>query len=303
MPIYLPPLSRRAFLRRSLLAGTGIALAPELFAAPRHKDANAWVFFADPHIAGDAAKISRNTNMTEHLTAACKGVVGLAQQPAGVFVVGDCAYNKGEAEDYQQFTWLLEPLRATGLPLHLALGNHDHREHFRAALPPGETAKRPMADKQVALVKSSNVNWFLLDSLETTLSTPGLLGEEQLSWLAKALDANRRKPAVVVLHHNPGTLENVSGLKDTEALLAIIRPRPQVKAWIFGHTHVWRVRADTSGIHFVNLPPVAYIFHPGDPAGWVHATVRRDGMKLELSCLDTSHQDHGQAVDLKWRTA
>jgi len=303
MPFYLPPLSRRYFLKRSLLAGTGMLLTPGLFAAPRRKDANAWVFFADPHIAGDAAKIARTINMAEHLTVACKEVVGLAQRPGGVFVVGDCAYNKGEPEDYQQFTGLLEPLRRAGLPLHLALGNHDQREPFRAALPPNETAKRPVADKQVALVKSANVNWFVLDSLETTLSTPGLLGDAQLAWLAKALDANRRKPAVVVLHHNPGTLENVSGLKDTEALLEIIRPRQQVKAWIFGHTHVWRVRADSSGIHFVNLPPVAYIFHPGDPAGWVHATMRRDGMKLELRCLDASHPDHGQVVDLKWRTA
>jgi 3',5'-cyclic AMP phosphodiesterase CpdA len=187
--------------------------------------------------------------------------------------------------------------------LHLALGNHDHREHFWAALPPKDPAKRPVADKQTALVKAANVNWFILDSLETTLTTPGSLGAAQLSWLAKTLDVNKRKPAVVILHHNPGVRENISGLKDTEALLEVIRPRKQVKAWIFGHTHAWRIQEDPSGLHLVNLPPVAYIFRAGDPAGWVHATVRGDGMKLELRCLDTAHKDHGQIVDLKWRTA
>jgi hypothetical protein len=51
----------------------------------------------------------------------------------------------------------------------------------------------------------------------------------------------------------------------------------------------------------VNLPPVAYIFQQGDPAGWVHATTRHDGLRMELRCVDNTHKDHGQVVDLKWR--
>jgi len=204
MPIYLPPVSRRNFLKRSLLAGAGLMLAPELLAARRRTDANAWVFFSDTHIAADPAKIAREINMTDHLTRVASEVLALPRRPAGVFVNGDCAYNQGEPDDYQQFTWLLEPLRVGGLPLHLALGNHDQREHFWAALPPKDPAKRPVANKQAALVKSAKVNWFILDSLDTTLATPGSLGAAQLAWLAKSLDANRRKPAIVVLHHNPG---------------------------------------------------------------------------------------------------
>ncbi len=45
------------------------------------------------------------------------------------------------------------------------------------------------------------------------------------------------------------------------------------------------------------------LFREGDPAGWVHATLRRGGMKLELRCIDPTHKYHGQVVDLKWRTA
>jgi Icc protein len=301
MPIHLRPLSRRNFLQRSLLAGGALTVAPELLAAKRRTDADSWVFFSDTHISADAEKIARNINMSEHLQTASKEVLELSQRPAGLFVVGDCAFNQGEPEDYKQFTKLIEPLRADGFPLHLTLGNHDQREHFRAALSTDKSSQRPVADKQVALVKSSDVNWFILDSLETTLKTPGSLGEAQLEWLAKTLDANDRKPAVVLIHHNPGTRDGVAGLKDTEALFAIIRPRTQVKAWVFGHTHVWHVKEDSSGIHLVNLPPVAYLFHPTDPAGWVHANIRKDGMKLELRCLDRSHKDHGQIVDLKWR--
>ena len=65
-----------------------------------------------------------------------------------------------------------DPLRADGLTVNLALGNHDQRENFWAALESQKTARRPVADKQVALVKSKQVNWFMLDSLEQLCRRP-----------------------------------------------------------------------------------------------------------------------------------
>ena len=303
MPIQLPPTSRRNFLKQSLLTGAGLAFAPAVFAASRRTDPNSWVLMADTHIAADPSKIAREVNMTEHFAAATKELLALPRRPAGVFVVGDCAFNSGEPGDYAQFTRLLDPLRAGGMTLHLALGNHDQRENFRTALREQKSAAPPELEKQVALLKATDLNWFMLDSLEKTLATPGALGEAQLRWLTTTLDANERQPAIVLVHHNPGTQSNISGLKDTEALLQVIRPRRQVKAWIYGHTHNWKVEQDPSGIHLVNLPPVAYPFRPGDPQGWVMATTRRDGLKLELRCLDPTHMHHAQLVDLKWRKA
>jgi 3',5'-cyclic AMP phosphodiesterase CpdA len=217
-----------------------------------------------------------------------------------VFITGDCAFNRGEMGDYATLTQMLEPMRKEGMPIHLALGNHDHRERFWQALQEENVAKRPLADRQVALLETRHANWFILDSLETTLSTPGLLGHEQLEWLASALDANTKKPALVLIHHNPGLTGNL-GLKDTAAFLEIIRPRQQVKAYIYGHTHTWRVVKDSSGIHLINLPPVAYVFSEGEPSGWVRATLKSDSMRLELRCLDIEHKANGQVVDLKWR--
>ena len=95
------------------------------------------------------------------------------------------------------------------MPVHLALGNHDNRERFWEALPEEKAAQRPLADRQVALLRTPRANWFVLDSLEKTLSTPGLLGQEQLDWLAGALDANPDKPALVLIHHNPGLSGNI----------------------------------------------------------------------------------------------
>ena len=301
MPIHLPPISRRRFLVRSAAAAAGIALSPKLLAADKPTDPNFWALFSDIHLAADRSLIARGINMTDHFTSVSQELLLLPKRPAGVFINGDCAYNSGETDDYVLVAELLGPIRQDQVPIHLALGNHDHREHFWAALEQEKAAKRPVMDKHVAFLPTPHANWFVLDSLEQTLATPGLLGQEQLDWLARSLDANRDKPALILIHHNPGQRANINGLKDTEALFEIIRPRKQVKAYIFGHTHNWKVEEDLSGIHLVNLPPVAYVFKEGEPSGWVHATLERKGMRLELRCLDPAHKSHGQVVKLKWR--
>ena len=238
--------------------------------------------------------------MAAHFDKVSAELLALPKLPAGVFITGDCAFTTGEKGDYATLTALLEPVRRSQMPVHLALGNHDNRERFWEVLQEEKTAKRPLADKQASLMRTRHANWLILDSLETTNSTPGLLGFTQLDWLASTLDANPGKPALVLVHHNPGLSGNL-GLKDTSAFLDIIRPRQQVKAYIYGHTHTWRVEPDTSGIHFVNLPPVAYVFQEGQPSGWVKMTLGADSMRLELRCVDTTHKAHGQILDLKWR--
>jgi predicted phosphodiesterase len=115
------------------------------------------------------------------------------------------------------------------------------------------------------------------------------------------LDENADQPALVLVHHNPGKDGTIGGLKDTSEFFDVIRPRRHVKAFIYGHTHDWKVTPDESGIHLINLPPVAYTFKAGQPSGWVHATLDRSGMDLELRCVTPAHPQHGQKMRLKWR--
>ncbi|MGD0261901.1 MAG: metallophosphoesterase [Verrucomicrobiota bacterium] len=302
MPIHLPAISRRQFLVRSLAGGAALALSPRLLAAEKSTDPDSWALLSDIHLAADRRLVARGINMTDHFTSVSRELLALPQRPAGVFITGDCADISGETGDYRQVASLLQPIRGAQMPVHLALGNHDNRERFWDALQEEKAAPRPLADRQVALVRTPRANWFVLDSLEKTLSAPGWLGREQLDWLAGALDANPDKPALVLIHHNPGISGNI-GLLDTAALFAIIRPRKQVKAYIFGHTHAWKVWPDKSGIHLVNLPPVAYVFQTGEPAGWVHATLEDNGIRLELRCVDPTHKSNGQIVQLQWRAA
>ena len=301
MPIHLPPISRRAFFRRTAAAASALALKPSVFADNRRVNPDFWALFSDIHLSGNTAEIQRGVNMSEHFETVSRELLALNELPAALFISGDCALNSGEKEDYGTVSKLLEPIRAQQIPVQLLLGNHDNREHFWEVLQEEKSAKRPLADKQVAIVRTPRANWFILDSLEKTLSTPGYLGKEQLEWLGSALDKNAEKPALVMVHHNPGFGANM-GLKDTSAFLDVIRPRKQVKAYIYGHTHTWKIEQDSSGIHFINLPPVAYVFHEGDPSGWVHAVVEDKKMRLELRCVDTSHKDHGQKVELEWRS-
>ncbi len=263
---------------------------------------NSWALFSDVHLAADRSLKVRGINMSDHFEAVSRELRALARRPLGLFITGDCAYNSGEAGDYAVVADLLKPIRKQGLPVHLALGNHDNRERFWEAFREEQTAKRPLSDRQTSLLQTRNVNWFILDSLEKTLSTPGLLGQEQLDWLSRTLDANPSKPAIVLVHHNPGLEGGNMGLKDTFAFLEVLRPRKQVKAYIYGHTHDWKVETDNSGLHLVNLPPVAYVFQEGKPSGWVHARLRAEGMHLELRCIDTTHKEHGRKVELNWRT-
>lgn len=300
MAAHLAPLSRRDFIRHALIFSAALGVSPELLAASRRTDKDTWALFSDIHISGDPAKIVRGTNPTENFKLAAAEVLKLSRNPAALMICGDLAFSQGLSEDYRNLVSLLDPLRAAGLPLHLALGNHDNRERFWAAFP--KARKSYLKDKHALILKTPHANVFLLDSLERTNSTPGLLGEEQLFWLAKQLDSQKRKPAIVVAHHNPMDEPNTGALKDTQALFDVLRPRKQVKAYVFGHTHQWHIAEDTSGIHLVNLPALAHVFGEESPSGWVLATFKKQGMSLELRCVNRAHKLHGQKVELNWRT-
>lgn len=301
MPFHIAPLNRRRFLAGAAALGSSLLL-PAHWAEAKDIDPDHWVLFSDPHIAENPAEISRKVNMAEHFRRAVTEVLALEKRPAGLLVNGDCAYNKGLAGDYATFSGLLKPLSAAGIPLHLTLGNHDDRANFRAGLKGEGGAKSLLESKQVSIIEGKRANWFVLDSLDLPMVTPGKLGDEQRAWLAKALDARKEKPAIVAVHHNLefGTPEKASGLLDTKELFELLYPRKHVKALIYGHTHHWDVRAP-GGLNLINLPPVGYVFKDGDPSGWVDMHLTDKGARLELRSMDPKHPAHGEVKELKWR--
>ena len=192
----------------------------------------------------------------------------------------------------------LEPIRQARVPLHLALGNHDARETFRAAFhaekPPADTL---VDDHHVGVVNAAGLRLIVLDSLVRPNSTPGTLGDAQRGWLAKALDAEATKPTLVFVHHNPA-VGNAGALQDAQELLDLLAPRRQVKALVFGHTHVWDV-SNREGLYLVNLPAVAYPFNASQPLGWCRLTPNDGGATLELRPLGA--KEFRDRHDLRWR--
>ena len=244
----------------------------------------------------------RDVNMAANLERCVAEVLAPLAAPSGVIVSGDCACLKGLPEDYETFASLIRPLRESGLPVHLLMGNHDDRTHAVTAFGKEAAAPAPLENKHVTVIEDTLANWFLLDSLDIVNKTPGLLGEAQRTWLARELDARADKPAIIVVHHNVVRELNPLALQDSLEVLAMVRPRSHVKAVIYGHCHIWETLVDDSGIHLINLPPTGYIFKAGQPSGWVQATPEKGGLKLELRCLNPEHPLHGEVKDLAWRS-
>lgn len=298
MPVQLPPISRRKFLQRSLAAGAGILLAPGLVSAARPTNPHVWAMLADTHIAANPAQISRNCNMTDHLKHVCEEILALETAPAGLIVHGDCAISKGKPEDYTQFLQLLKPLRQSDLPIHLALGNHDNLQNLLNIARPKVASL--VQEKFVSTIESPRVNFFILDSLNgdppSTPSNPGRLGELQRQWLAQRLPQHKNKPAIIVVHHTPGAMD------DYDELLALMDKQKHVKAMFYGHRHTWGLSKTPDGVHLVNLLPTSYPSQPGDGArGWTQATFAADRVHLHVRCINRDNALHDSVHELKWR--
>lgn len=301
MPIHLPAVSRRHFLCTSLAASAGLLTVRWSKADAHASDGDGWALLSDTHLSGDREDIKNDVHLFKNLDQVLSEVRTLPNRPAGLLVNGDLALLDGQPGDYRLLAEMMNAVAAADIPVHLSLGNHDHRENFWQAIASQKAAQLPVESRHLTVVESPRVNWLLLDSLATTNVAPGTLGDSQLHWLAASLDARPDKPAIVMLHHNPDPKNpNTTALTDTDALFEILVPRRQVKAYVFGHTHHWSHR-EYEGIHLVNLPPTAYVFKAGDPNGWVHCTLNDDGAVLELHTIDAKHPKHGETLDLKWR--
>jgi 3',5'-cyclic-AMP phosphodiesterase len=296
MPIYLPPISRRSFLAGSLAAGAGVLLSHDALAAERKTNPHRWAMISDTHIGTHREDTRNGTKPAETFIKTVEQVLDLDPRPAGIIITGDLAFLQGLPANYRLIKELFQAIREAGIPLHLMLGNHDDRENFWAAFPEDKPAGAA-ADHQAAVVETPLANWFLMDSLFKTDVTPGLLGKDQLQWLAKALDAHADKPALLIAHHN---LEGLTGLQDAAALLQTAVDRKQAKAYFHGHTHQWKVRSEKE-IHLVNVPATAWLFDAREPRGWLDIILQKAGATVVMNALDKKHAKHGERLELKWR--
>jgi len=305
MPIILPPITRRQFIKRSLAFGGTAIMAPHALAAADRKgaglDQSRVALLADTHISADSSQRYPGTkwpgtpvkeenhewvNMADCLTEAAKSVLALNPRPAHLIVNGDCALSNGKESEYKEFLRLVEPIRAAGITVHVTIGNHDNRENLWKLLP---FLKREQMGVQAGVIELPHANLVLLDS-----GKRGVLGEEQLDWLAKELDQRADKPALIFGHFNPYPNRGIrpnKGMRDGASLLKLLAERKHARGYFYGHTHEWQYD-QRDHLHLINQPAVSYYFGKGHAHGWVDMKLSETTAELELQCIDPKHKQH-----------
>jgi len=306
MPIILPPITRRQFVKRSLALGGTAMMMPRALAAANGEgaelDQNRVALLADTHISADPNRVYPGTrwpgspvkesehegvNMADCLAQAAKSVIALNPRPAHLIVNGDCALSKGIEAEYKQFFRLVEPIRAAGVTIHVTIGNHDNRENLWKLLP---FLKKERMGVQAGVIELPHANFVLLDS-----GRKGALGDKQLNWLAKQLDERTDKPALIFGHFNPYPnrgVRPIEGMRDGSSLMKLLAERKHARAYVYGHTHEWQYdRRDH--LHLINQPAVSYYFGKGHAHGWIDMKLTETSADLELHCINRKHKQHG----------
>ena len=300
MPYLYQKKSRRHFIK-TLAGGAGAVMVMGMlpsFAAPGRKKGVRLNLLSDTHIPENKEEVYRGFYPYRNLL---KGVEQIREYPADMAVItGDLARLEGKQGDYEALKGLLEPLNGE-MPVAMALGNHDVRDHFLAVFPetPGERAA--VSGRFVQVIEYPDLRLILLDSLIFTNDSPalGLLGKAQREWLDTYLKDHAEKPAFLFLHH---TLDDSDGaLADADRLFRIIAPQKHVKAIFYGHSHVYRFDV-REGIHLINLPAMGYNFRDEDPVGWVEAQLTPEKGEFRLHTVAGNTSRDKEITRLKWRS-
>lgn len=296
-----PSLSRRRFFRLAGLATLAFPLRG--LAALDTSGGDEVVILNDIHLTGiPEEKIPANAKADgEHLRAAVKQILAQPKKPAAVIINGDLALQVGTAADYAVVRALIAPLREAGIPVHLTLGNHDVRDVFTQAFPEMKSASDLKEPRHNSLIDLPSTRLILLDTLDQTPGPAGKLGAEQIAWMLAKIDEVPGKPVVLVGHHNPQVGGDSShykgGLVDTAAIWPELAKRPQVKAYVHGHTHEW-TQAKEDDIHIISTIACAYVFNANTNAtGWTSARFNAHGFQLKLNTLEPDHTWNGET---KW---
>jgi 3',5'-cyclic AMP phosphodiesterase CpdA len=190
---------------------------------------------SDLHVKARGELSYRVVDTAAMLRACVKHVLALQQRPDAVAITGDLT-DGGQPEEYALLRELIAPL---AMPVYLIPGNHDERHAMRAAF----------AD-HAYLGQSRDVVQYAIDAhplrivaIDTVIpgESGGALDGVSIAWLDRTLAQAPGRPTVVLMHHPPFTTHighmDAYGLRNPEALAAVIRRHPQVERILCGHVH------------------------------------------------------------------
>jgi Icc protein len=216
-------------------------------------DAVLLVQLTDSHLFAEADSTLLGMNTRESLQRVIELV--REQQPHIdlVLATGDLSQD-GTLASYQQFRDMTAPI---GAPARWIPGNHDEPQVMAHAA--------VHSDLLEPVVDVGNWRIILLDSAVPG-SVPGYLHDQQLQLLAQALSEAPNRHHLVCFHHHPVSIGcawmKPIGLRNPDALFAVLERFPQVKAVLWGHVHQ-EVDCEREGVRLLASPSTCIQFAPG----------------------------------------
>ncbi|WP_072432184.1 MULTISPECIES: 3',5'-cyclic-AMP phosphodiesterase [unclassified Pseudomonas] len=216
-------------------------------------DAALLVQLSDSHLFAGSDGLLLGMNTRDSLQAVIDLV--LRQQPDVdlMLATGDLSQD-GTLQSYEAFRRLSGRIDA---PARWIPGNHDEPQVMLQA-----AVQSTLLDPVVDI---GNWRITMLDSAVPG-SVPGFLAEEQLILLANALSEAPERHHLVCLHHHPVSIGcpwmEPIGLRNPEALFAVLDRFPQVRAVLWGHVHQ-EIDRERNGVRLLASPSTCIQFEPG----------------------------------------
>lgn len=225
---------------------------------------------SDLHIREPGQLAYGRINTAPFLEQAIASIGRVNPKPDAVVITGDLT-DFGRPAEYAHLRNLLSHL---SLPIYLLPGNHDDRDHLRAAFP-----DHAYLGHSGFVQFSVSVGGLQLIALDTVIprAHEGGLCKERLAWLANELEAQSERPVVIAMHHPPfktliGHMDEVGLMTGVEALEAIVVRHPNVERVICGHLHR-SIQVRFGGTLAVTVPSTAHQVSldltPGGESTWM----------------------------------
>jgi 3',5'-cyclic-AMP phosphodiesterase len=200
----------------------------------------------DFHVRGPGELMGDRIPTDDRLREVVQALNRMDPQPDLVVGTGDLVNDGdragGAPDQYQNLAGILAELQAPAL---MIPGNHDDRTQMRLHLadylmPETQSSDLALDRPITGEITTAGLGIIALDT--TVPGQPlGLVGTEQLSWLARRLSAEPDRPTLIIQHHPPfdSGIEFMDemGLVDAAQLEDTLRGHTQVVGVLCGHLH------------------------------------------------------------------
>ena len=211
------------------------------------------VQLTDSHLFANADGKLLGMNTHDSLQRVIERILDEQPQVDLILASGDLSQD-GSLQSYQRFRQLHEQIPA---PARWFAGNHDELPAMQAACA-GSDLLQPVTDL-------GNCRIILLDT-SIPGAVPGHLSAAQLALLSTALSDAGERHVLVTFHHHPVSIGcrwmEPIGLRNPDALFAVLDGFPQVRALLWGHIHQ-EFDQLRNGVRLLASPSTCVQFAPG----------------------------------------